>query len=404
MLALTFWPTLLASTFCLGLNEGTVYHIARARSTNRSCRGDSYASSALLLQLVVALGGTVVVLLLLPELLPSSREKYLGAVLCFAALFTPLMFLDLHFKAVLQGRGAVFALNLVRLVQPLAYSIALVLLALTGCFEVKTVMAAMIFSLAVSFLFGAFFGTSSPTAIRIDSARHILLTGWKFHLANLLLYAGAEADKFIVVLLMDDQNAGYYSVAIAISSLGSGFVIQSMLVLLIPEMSAANDQSTRRTVLARYVQDATILLFLVNGVAALTAASWVPFLYGDKFGPAVPVVMILLLMGTVKGLRQLIERGMRATQNTSIGMISEGLAIMGLILFASAGATMAGLIGLAWGLFGAQCIALAVIMIASARALDIDLMELFPFRTSILTRLSSAAAQELKAIWEWRRR
>jgi O-antigen/teichoic acid export membrane protein len=361
LLALTFWPALLLGVLSLSLNESTTYHVAHAPGAGRI-----YAATGLGLQLLVVLAATPLALAIILVFGLGRAHAGIGLMVWYAAFFTPLSLLDLHFKAVLQGRGDFRALNLTRLVQPFGYAVALIALAAAGRFTIAAAMAAMLATLAFSSLVGAAF--ARPTWARWEGARDILMTGFRFHLANVLFYAASEVDKLIVLALMDDTDVGYYAIGIGLSTLGSGIAVQSISLLMSRDMPAAAEEA-RIDLLARNLAIGGLLLIGINLVGALSASWWLPAIYGAQFKPATPVVTLLLIMGTIKGLRQIIDRAMRAARIVKVGILGELTALTGLVVFGCAGAFAGGLEGLVCGLIAAQLIALLAIWHLTARAL-----------------------------------
>lgn len=372
LLALTFWPAMLASLLGLSVSEGTTYWVARTATADAKRSSAPHAASGLAIQLAVVVVATVLTLGILPFVIPAAHQAKIASVILYAAAFTPLMTMNLHFRAVLQGRGSFAILNLVQLIQPVGYTILLIGLLLAGMFTVEMVMAAMIAPLFVSAMVGACAAGIRLSGITAGFTRDVLKTSWKFHIANVLLYAGAEADKLLIVYIMESTMIGYYAVAIAISSLGSGLVAQSLGLVLTREMAGKATPPEQSQILIRYSILAILFLIVVNGAASATTPIWLPILFGSQFSAAAPAVQILLLMGILKGLRSIIDRAMRATHKTSIGLFGELIQILGLITFAPVGFKFAGLEGFAWSLVGAQACALFVMLALAVRAFDID--------------------------------
>lgn len=378
LLALTFWPGMLVAILGLSVNESTAYHVARAATLEGARAAQRIEASALVVQLSICVVATLAVLALVPQVLPSMRHADLTLVMLYAAAFTPLTTLDMHFKSVLQGRGAFKRANALRLAQPIAYVAAILSLLFTRGLKVETVMVAMLVALGSSVLVGATASSPSLGGASIDGVRQSLTTGAKFHLANTLLYAAAEADKIIILLLMDDTHIGYYAIGIAISALGTGIVAQSLGLLITREMASATSAAERAGVVTRNLLGALFILSSANGIAAVTAPLWLPLIFGHTFFSAVPVTMILLIMGTMRGARVVLDRSMRAIHNTSVGVTGETVALVCLIIFGSLGGASGGLEGFAWGMAAAQVSAFAAMAFMTTRVLAIAPTQLLP--------------------------
>ncbi|MEO1544702.1 MAG: oligosaccharide flippase family protein [Pseudomonadota bacterium] len=399
LLALTFWPGFLSGIFRLSVNEALVYHTAKVSDEETAVRQRRFATAGFAIQSVIAVLTTLATVLIMQWVLPGDRQAHLSTVLWYAAVFTPLSVLDVHFKSVLQGRGDFKALNTVRLCQPVGYVVALLVLVFLNQLNVEAVMIAIVcalsFSLTVSWVFAGL-NLETPNE---GASTELLKSGWVFHKANLVLYAAAEADKLIVLSLMDDTRTGFYAVALAISLVGSGLVVQSLGLVLARQMAGSPTIDTQRAVFLRNFHTAFILLLGLNGLAALITPTLLPILFGSAFGPAVSTAIILLAMGVFLGLRQISDRAMRATHNTRIGITGEALAIAGILLFATTGASLGGLEGLAAGLVLAQLTALVVVIVMVSRTLHFSLFELWPFRRDVIVWLYSIVRDEVVAGW-----
>jgi O-antigen/teichoic acid export membrane protein len=399
LLAITIWPGLLIGILGLGLNEGTVYHMARSSGSMDGAAG-SYADSGLVLQLAVVLIATPLTLLLLPSLLRGDYGTWIGVVLTFATLYSPLVILDQHFKAVLQGSGKYGALNAVRLGPPLVYAALLVAFLIAERLTVETVLVAMIASFVVTAVTGASLAGVSVRSASRQAMRDTMVTGTRFHMGNVLTYVSNEADKLIVLVLVDVASVGYYAVAVALSPLGATAVVQSLGIILSREMARAATANDSADVFAGNFLTATLMLLAINGAAAALAPWWMPALYGTAFSDAVPILAILLVVGAVKGLRQITDRAMRGLHTASVGAVGEAVALVLTLVFAYAGARMGGLEGLAWGLVLAQSIALAVMLMLAVRVLGIGVSDLARRVLFYASRLPVLAWREARLLKE----
>jgi O-antigen/teichoic acid export membrane protein len=395
LLALTFWPALWTALFNLSLNEAITYRVARADGKQDEIAKREIEASGLVLQLGMAFASAALCMVMIATTLPEGRRPNLSLVLWYSAAFAPLSVLDQHFRAVLQGRGALRLLNVIRLIQPTVYAGGLLSLAWLEAVSVESVMAGMIGALACSTVAGA-----ACTGIRIfdvskNAAIAILNSGCRFHLANVLLYAAAEVDKFLVLQLLDDSRAGYYAVAVGVSAIGSGLVVQSVGLILGRQMSALIDQRRQGEQLVASASLSFLSLVLINGVAAVLAPWWVPLMFGQEFVAAVPVAMILLAMGTLRGTRQIIDRGLRAAHVTSVGMVGEGLALAAAVALATVGGRIAGLEGMATGFAGAQACALAVVIGMTAKVFTIAPIQYWSKQWKIIALLGRQLRREL---------
>lgn len=376
LLAITIWPGMLMGFLSLGLNEATVYHMARTSGATDSGVARRYAASGFVLQLAVAGGATALTLALLPFLVRGEYAPWLGVVLLYAAAYGPLVTLDQHFKAVVQGEGRYDALSVMRIGPPLIYAGLLIAFLAAGRLSVEMVLVGMVASFALAVAAGGWITSPSVRGASRDAMRDTLSTAARFHAGNMLTFAASEADKLIVLAMLDVKSAGYYAVAAALSPLGAAAVVQSLGIILAREMARVGTSAEHASVFVGSLLVAVFMLLAVNGLAAVLSPWWLPQLYGSQFRAAVPVVAILLLMGALKGLRQVTDRAMRGLHNASVGIAGEAVALALTVLLAFFGAQTGGLEGLAWGLVIAQSLALAVMLVLAVRVLGIRISDL----------------------------
>ena len=381
LLALTFWPALIAAMLNLSLNEATAYHVASRVGTPHESLATSTAFQLVLVALVCSLAITATGLGLV---VPAKYDQYLGLIIVYALAFVPVTQLDLYFRAVLQGRGAIVSLNAVRLIQPVSNLALLIALLVLGILDVRGAMAVTIGAMTVSLVLGA--ALARPSLLKFESGLHreIAGTGWRFHKANLLLYAASEFDKVIVLVLLTTTQVGLFAVAMAVSSIGTGIVLQSLGLMLMRDMASAEGEADLKRVFVANMRAAFAVLLVGNGVAGVLAPWAIPLLYGASFAAAVPVTVLFLGMGALKGARQMIDKALRATHHTRTGMIGEATALGGLAILGSIGAVVGGLEGLALGALVAQAVALLVVLRPAGAQFSAGACDLWPFQRAAL--------------------
>lgn len=396
LLVLTFWPFFIAASLYLSLNEATALAVAqdtggedRSGPPGQGAATAAAASSGLAMHAIAFTAVTPVTLLILPLVL-AGREDSFGLVMGYTLAFVPAMFLDLHFKAVLQGRGQFDALNVLRLIQPALYAAMLLGLLALGDLTITNVMTAMAGSTALSAVAGMTMAWTYPLAAAWTRAKDILKIAWRFHVANMLVYITNEADKLIVLSFLSDREIGYFGVALAFSTLGSSFVVQSLLVTVTSEMSLASTPDKRIRVAQFSVNDATFLLLAINGVLAVSAPIWLPLLYGSAFAPAVVAAVLFIAAGTLKGLRQVIDRVMRAANSARSGIWGEAVTLAVMIPAGIAGVHLGGLPGLAIGVIAAQMAGLLAVGLSAANTLGTPITALVPLRRPMESRILAA--------------
>jgi O-antigen/teichoic acid export membrane protein len=394
LLAIMFWPAFLLSIFYISLNEATAYHIARAGS--ESHQRERQRSVAMTCQLLMAVAVTLTMLLILPLVVSERGSSFLTVVLMYASVFSPFTILYLFYSAVRQGQSDFLVFNLLRLCQPLIYVVGIVVLALFGNLGIETALQTMLISTAVSVLLAIHLGGVQWPTWDWGAMRSLFRTALRLHGVNVLLFVALEVDKLIVIEWMDDRSAGLYVVALAVSTLGSGLVVNSLGALSLPKIAGTVDAADRIRKLCQFTQAGVLSLVLVNVAGAVILPPLLPLIFGANFGESAAVLVILLVANTLRGLRQVIDRNLRAMGENRPSIQSEVAGLLGLLALAPIGVTFGGLSGIAWGVTGSQLLALAVMVMQTARAYQLSVVDFLGMRLSIMRQLVDRAVQQLR--------
>lgn len=394
LLSLTFLPGLFIAFCELSLNEATAFQLSREVANRDHEMVASFESAGLLTQLFAAVAAVAAVVVLLPVLLPKPQHSHLRLDLAYAVPFALLTPIDLHFKAVLQGRNAFLGLNLLRLMQPGGYAVALVALAVMGRVAVPAVLFSIVAALVVSLVVGVACVRPRWRAPAAIAVKRTVQVGARYHASNVLLFIGTELDKMIGLFVLSQAQLGFYAVGVSLSLLGSGIVVQSVGLLIVRDMAGVATQGRAR-VFGRYVQGSTLLLILINGGAAVSTAIWLPLVYGTQFAPAESMMSIMMLVGAMRGVRSVADRALRASGHVAWGMAAELVGIATLPLLAIWAARRAGLEGFALALLFSQGLALSAILLGACARLQMRVSALNPFQRSVFEDLADVALRQL---------
>ncbi len=396
LLAFVFWPGLLRRIFYLSVNEATNYAVARARGEEGGEKMDQESRTALALHLIIIFPVTLFSLLLLPVVLDEARQQHLSLLLIFTFVATPFTLWDLYYNAVCQARYRVNEFNILRLVQPALYVVSLLALLVMNSFTVEGVLAAMVISTVGSVLLGIYFEGLSLPIWNWKRIWELIKFGLRIHGANMLLYISAEIDKFVIIMWMDNADAGIYAVALAVSLLGNNLIVQSFAVLAYPKISAVEDPKVQTGLIRDFTQLAVLFLVFINSTIAIASPWLVSVVFGQDFSSAIPLTIILLLTNTLQGIRQVIDRALRATLDVSPGMISEVVGLASFVAFVPIGMNSAGLVGVAWALAASRFLALIAIVFLTMQRRNLDARDLFGWHHSTAQRLLRETQRDLK--------
>ena len=395
--AVTIWATIATYIGNLSLNEATALLLASPKYRDPSS-ARLLSSVALSLQILAAAATAVCTALILPHIMGSHRAERAPVAVITALIFVPLTFADLHQKAVLQGEGKFNAMNGLRLVQPLAYAVGLIALALMHQFTWRAVIVAFLGSVFVSAAIGAILTRSVVPRWQGQVGRFVLGVGLRFQSANLALYASQEIDKVLVVAMLDDTSVGLYVSALAVATIGFSIASQTSAILLLPAVSAAQDPEQRSRMICRAAHAAMLALLIINGSAAIVTPVFVPLLFGKNFAPAAPITLILLIGMSLRGVRFTIDRGLRATGSILPGIIGELSCVGSFILLSLIVVSRMGVVGLAWSASFGQLVAFVVVSVLASRRLNVSVAELWGLRNQAHASVMKEAFHDLRAM------
>ncbi len=286
--AITSWFGLSLVLAEVGQTAAVCYHVAREKS-----RPQDYlrTSRALMLMtgIVVALAGFA-----LAPLLSDSSQATLGYRLLFV-LAVPVSLVSGSSMAALQARN-LSGWNVGRLIGPVVFLAAFLCLAAVDDVTLLRLVAAFAVSIAVQALVvGVLAKRTLPGKARVRRAL----------IGPLLRYGGAQlasrvpvtingfVDKIVLSLTVQPAELGHYAVAVAFTSLVVP-VATAIGSVVMPRIAGASDRHSEAQALARRASRVVLLVAFVCMVpVALTAHVYVPFLLGEGYGAAIPMIWIL---------------------------------------------------------------------------------------------------------------
>ncbi|MBA3300418.1 MAG: oligosaccharide flippase family protein, partial [Thermoleophilaceae bacterium] len=135
--------------------------------------------------------------------------------------------------------------------------------------------------------------------------------GFKAYLANALQFVNYRLDLFILAAVAGASAAGYYAVAIAITS-GMWLLPQALSLLVFPRVAAlsaagAESEEYREVVEVKSVRHVSLLMVVSAIVLALLMAVVLTLIYGERFQPAVELGLILLPGVTLIGIANVLS-------------------------------------------------------------------------------------------------
>jgi antigen flippase len=296
--AMTLWPPLLAMLATAGLNSAVVFRLRRSPGS-----ADAVAGAALLL----ALGGSLVLITLGAVLLPWFLRAYSPATVLFAQLCLAAVTVNatqIVIKQSFAGAGQYWYCNLTHLLPQLFHLLALVAIMLSITVTPRVAALALFVSGAVAVLavLPKFWRTLRPrfAAIRAE-LRELRSYSFRAAPSGLVTAFIMHSDRLVLIPMLPARELGFYAVAFSFSRVVQ-FVQPALQSILLSHMSAQGEGAPR-------VHDVACRLLIASLTAACVllwlAGEWLlGFAYGAEFASAIGIFRLLVIEASLGVLAQ----------------------------------------------------------------------------------------------------
>lgn len=343
--------------------------------------------------LVTGLIGGTLLSGLLALLYPFFLHRYpdlLALAIIPACVALPLQLMSSQVNAVTQGSGNLIQFNLVRLLGPLTYCLAVAGLYVADIDSLAIVLwAPAAGSIAVFAAVALLRKPLNSSAIDWKLARNTYTYGLKAHLGNMTAIDSLRVDLIVVVAFLTPTDAGLYAVAVAVASVVRS---QANTIGLVAVPTIAR-QATRDSAIryARMFFLGTLALVLaLTLVLMLVLRPALGLVYGSGFVDAASVTSVLLVAMIFASIRQSLGDISRALGFPGIGSIAEGFTWIAAALLLPLLVRSEGLMGAAIAVLIAYATSLTVtIVLLARRLLSVRLLISGPTSPSSRVRESS---------------
>lgn len=321
------------------------------------------------LMLVAGVVLTVAGLLATPLLAGDDPELQWAYALMFVGVLLNSVFASNVYalQAVSIGRW-----NVVRLVQPLLYTILIAALAAVGLLSLIGVACCLVVSILLQFVVLGVVKGRAPEASMDDEpevgGRRLLAYGGAYAGAAVPTALAGQYDKLVLSRTVPASDLGQYAVGSTVANLVSPFAtaIASVMFPRASKLGLADGQRAHLET-ATLVRTALVSVVVSAGLC-LVAPVLVPLLFGQSFSAAVPLVWALAVVMVFRALSQVAGAFVRARNHPGHAAAAQ---ITGLV---SGLLAMGPAIGL-WGVFGAP-IALGIGEFVTLTAVAVALVTL----------------------------
>ncbi|MHB1138769.1 MAG: oligosaccharide flippase family protein [Microthrixaceae bacterium] len=316
VVAVMYWPTLIAVLAMLGVPTATTYYAAHEHDQAGSIIGTGMAMMALTGALC-----TVAVALLAPALVGDTSPQVVAAARLFSLsiLLTVVVNVAYHPLRVL---GHMAAWNGIRLVIDLTPLTALVLLMVVSSRQLVT-YAALMLAVQAAVMVVVLATVCRTTRVRVSRSwiRRLLLYGLPTVFASLPALLNFRIDQAFLVRLVSSAELGNYATAVGWSQ--AVLVVTNVINYLVLPRVARLRGGERLAEYDHLLRFSVLLILLVAVPLTLVSPVVVPFLFGSEFAEAGRLALVLVPAAGLLGLIALSEEVLRADHQLRGPLLSQ---------------------------------------------------------------------------------
>jgi O-antigen/teichoic acid export membrane protein len=357
------WPGILAELGALGLYDALLYRSATAAAAPRRL-----FATMLWLGLAMALALIGIGAIAIPLALTNDPVWLQDIAFAYMCAFLPVYFAALYIGAMFQGHLDMVTWNIVRVMVPLGYLLAILAMWVDGRAEVGGFATAYIIGHVLCILIGlALLAKRGWLGLVPDLslARGLLTYGIKVHVGDVMGALRQRLDQALVALLLPNVDLGHYVVALTVAN-GPLILVFTIANVAFPKISQQTTHDGKLVVFGRYLR-VCVGLSIIAALSLGILSYWlVPLLFGEPFRPSVPIAQDLMLGMVPYAARAMLGDALKAwDRSLAIGRAE----IVGLVTAVVALAILLpsfGIIGAAWSLVATH-VATAIAMAVSLR-------------------------------------
>jgi O-antigen/teichoic acid export membrane protein len=254
-------------------------------------------SAGLTLSLINGLAITALVIVAAATLLPSLLPELSTAAVIAAAPLAAISLVRQVLEGFLRGKQRNHAVNLLAVVSSASFLALLLVVELTDTLEPRTAVALKVASAAVAAV-GALLllprgGRGFPLGVHRPTARTMIAYSWPFSLVVLAQNLNYDVDVLFVQGLLGNQEVGWYSISTTLAEL-LWYLPMAVGFVLFPRSAAVTDEAAAQRQAATLLRWTLLLTLVGAAVLALICGPLVDLAFGERFGPAVGPLRLLL--------------------------------------------------------------------------------------------------------------
>ncbi|MFQ5585214.1 MAG: flippase [Thermodesulfobacteriota bacterium] len=273
----------------LGLHASNTYYVSKDRNLLPILVGNTLMISFVFGGLGAAMGWAIFTLF--PHLVPVHR-----LLLVLALAWVPFGLAYMLLQNLLLGIQEVRAYNKIELITRILGVGLIGLAILFGAVTVETIFTMVLLAMIVSFVWALWRirehleGRPLPS---LSLFKDNISYGFKAYLAALFSFLVLRVDMLMVQYLLDSEQTGYYSIAVAMADLV--FMLPVAIgTILFPKLSAMSDMQVKWKSTKKVITVVGGIMVVSAVIVGFIAEPVVRMLFGKAFIPAVPAFIWLM--------------------------------------------------------------------------------------------------------------
>jgi len=361
LVLLMLLPPALAVLAALGLPLAVVFEISRIPESARAILRTVARPAVAQMGLVLLIHAGVLAILFAD----APAEAQGAAALSLAA--GPAIVAQHYALSILQGQSDFRAFNLLRLLPFVVNSLVVAIAFVIGVDDLELLVMVWTGSYVLAAVFTAAWAwTRLPSPSEGQSCRSLgglLRFGGKGLIGCASPVETFRLDQAIVGVFLSPAALGLYAAGLAFTNLPR-LVGLGVGAVAYPDVAARTEPTAARRAMWRFFA-LTLAASTVIVLALEPIVGWlVIFFFGVAFEEAIPITRILLIGAPFLAARRVLTDASRGAGLPGMGSASELASWAVLVPAVVLGASLAGLVGVAWALVFSSAVSLAILVVA----------------------------------------
>ncbi|MCF6255896.1 MAG: oligosaccharide flippase family protein [Gammaproteobacteria bacterium] len=242
-------------------------------------------------------------------------------------LVVPFILAQQYGMALMQGAGKFVLFNILRLIVPVTYTVAVLVIFITELANLKIILAmwvlANILSGCVAFYMaiGRVENVCHKNAERV-SLKQMVNFGIKGLFGSVTPLESFRLDHVLAGFLMSPAMLGLYVVGQAFSNLPQ-FIARSAGMVVYPAVAGRSGEIGKKKLVWRFFWLVTFFNVVITTLLIAALPYLLPFLFGDDFGDAILLGQVLLVGAVFAASRRIFVEGLRGVGVPHVSTMAE---------------------------------------------------------------------------------